>query len=64
MLHRQCNVQFLFLIEYVNTLMHKTVKICLDEEDKPTLPDTPPALASAYEHPDKDLNPLFSRYKN
>ena len=64
MLHRQCNVQFLFLTEYVNTLMHKTVKICLDEEDKPTLPDTPPALASAYEHPDKDLIPLFSRYKN
>ena len=44
--------------------MHKTVKICLDEEDKPTLPDTPPALASTYEHPDKDLIPLFSHYKN
>ena len=44
--------------------MHKTVKICLDEEHKPTLPDTPPPLASAYEHPDKDSIPRFSRYKN
>ena len=50
--------------EYVKTLMHKTVEVCSDEEDKPTLPDTPRPLASAYEHPQKDLIPLFSCYKH
>ena len=44
--------------------MLKAAQICLCEDDKPTLPDTLPPLASAYEHPDKDLIPLFSLYKH
>ena len=52
------------LTEYVKDLMLKTGEMCLKEEDKPTLPDTPSPLASAYRHPDKDLIPLFSRYKH
>ena len=34
------------------------------ENDKPTLPDTVPPLASTHKNLDKDLIPLFSRYKN
>lgn len=52
------------LTEYAKELMLKAAEICSCEDDKPTLPDTPPPLASAYEHPDKDLIPLFSRYKH
>ena len=44
--------------------MLKAAQICLCEDDKPTLPDTLPPLASAYEHPHKDLIPLFSHYKH
>ena len=36
----------------------------LNEEAKPTLPDTPSLLASAYRHSDKDLIPLFSCYQH
>ena len=43
--------------------MLKAAELC-SGEDKPTLPDSPPPLASAHEHPDKDLIPLFSRYKH
>ena len=39
------------------------MKYCNDDDDKPPLPTTPPPLASAYIHPDKDHIPLFSRYK-
>ena len=44
--------------------MLKAGEMCLNEEDKPTLPDTPSPLASAYRHPDKDLIPLFSCYRH
>ena len=50
--------------EYAKDLMLKAIDTCTNEVDKPTLPDTPSPLASAYEHPDKDLIPLFSRYKH
>ena len=50
--------------EYAKDLMLKAIDICTNEVDKPTLPDTPSPLASAYEHPGKDLIPLFSRYKH
>ena len=53
---------FNVLTEYAKELMLKAGEICLNEEDKPTLPDTPSPLASAYRHPDKDLITLFSRY--
>ena len=33
--------------------MLKAGEKCLNEEDKPTLPDTPSPLDSAYRHPDK-----------
>ena len=52
------------LTEYAKELMLKAAEICSCEDGKPTLPDTPPPLASAYEHPDKELIPLFSRYKH
>ena len=48
----------------MKTLMHKTVEICSDEEDKSMLLDIPQTLASAYKHPDKDLVPLFSCYNH
>ena len=41
----------------------KHYSFCKTDDDKPTLPTAPPSLASAYEHPDKDTIPLFSRYK-
>ena len=49
--------------------MLKAAEICSCEDDKPTLPDTVPPLASTHKHPnkdliDKDLIPLFSRYKH
>ena len=40
--------------------MLKAAEICPCEDDKPTLLDFPPPLASAYEHPDKDMIPMFS----
>ena len=43
--------------------MKKTLHFCKTDDDKLTLPTAPPFLASAYEHPDKDTIPLFSRYK-
>ena len=50
--------------DYVDDLIQKTLKYCKDDDDdKPALPITPPPLASAYIHPDKDNIPLFSRYK-
>ena len=50
--------------DYVDDLIQKTLKYCKDDDDdKPALPTTPPPLASAYIHPDKDHIPLFSRYK-
>ena len=39
--------------------MLKAAELCPCEDDKPTLPDSPPSLASAHEHPDKDLKALF-----
>ena len=50
---------FTILTEYAKHLMLKPIDICTNEEDKPTLPDRPLPLASAYEHPNKDLIPLF-----
>ena len=44
--------------------MKKAIRYCLTDEGKPTLPSVPPPLANAYEHPDKDTIPLFSRYKH
>ena len=41
------------LTEYAKELMLKAAEICSCEDDKLTLPDTPPPLASTYEHPDK-----------
>ena len=49
------------LTEYAKELKLKANEICSCEDDEPTLPDTPPPLASAYEHLDKDLIHLFSR---
>ena len=43
---------FTVLTEYAKDLMLKAIDICTNEEDKPTLPDTPSPLASACEHPD------------
>ena len=59
-----CKTYFTVLTDYATDLMLKTIDICVNEEDKPALPDSPSPLASAYEHPDKDLIPLFSRYKH
>jgi len=51
---------------------HNFVRLCsrtngkgitLHQDDTPSLPEEPPSLASQYDHPDKDLIPLFSRYK-
>ncbi|XP_065908498.1 uncharacterized protein [Dysidea avara] len=47
---------------YVEKLMHKTVEYCTAGE-KHEHSESPPPLASAYEHPDKDTTPSFSRYK-
>ena len=33
--------------------MLKAGEMCLNKKDKPTLPDAPLQLASAYRHPDK-----------
>ena len=44
--------------------MKKAIQYCITDYNKPTLPSAPPPLASAYEHPDKDTIPLFSRYKH
>ena len=44
--------------------MLKAGELCLNKQDKPTLPDIPSPLASAYKHPDKDLIPLFLCYKH
>jgi len=44
--------------------MLKAAEICLWEDDRPTLPDTVRPLVSAHKHPNKDLIPLFSRYKH
>ena len=44
--------------------MLKAGEMCLNEEAKPTLPDTPSPLASACRHPNKYLIPLFSHYKH
>ena len=43
--------------------MKKAIHYCLTDEGKPTFPSVPLPLANAYEHPDKDTVPLFSRYK-
>ena len=47
---------FTVLIEYAKDLMLKAIDIYINEEDKPTLPDTPSPLASAYEHPRQRFN--------
>ena len=44
--------------------MFKAAELFSCEDDKPTLPDTPPPLASAHEHSDKDLIPLYFDYKH
>ena len=49
---------------YVDTLMKKAIQFCLKDNNKPPLSTTPPSLASAYTHPDKDTIPQFSRYKH
>ena len=51
------------IADYVDALIKKTLHYCTTDKDKPTLPTAPPPLASAYEHPNKDHIPLFSRYK-
>ena len=38
---------FNVLTEYAKKLMLKAGEMCLNEQDKPTLPDTPSPLASA-----------------
>ena len=43
--------------------MKKAIQYCITDDNKPTFPSAPP-LASAYEHPDKNTMPLFSRYKH
>ena len=64
------NIKYMFdlhssvSIEYAKELVQKAIDICTHEEHKPTLPDNPSSLASAYEHPNKDMIPLFSRYKH
>ena len=51
------------ILDYVDKLMKNAIHYCLTD-GKPTLPSVPPPLANAYEHPDKDTIPLFSRYKH
>ena len=56
---------FDIIADYVDKLMKKAIQYCVTDDNKPTLPSAPPPpLASAYEHPDKDTIPLFSRYKH
>ena len=43
--------------------MKKAFQFCQEDTGKPSLPTSPPSLASAYEHPDKGTIPQFSRYK-
>ena len=52
-------IQPITLTEYAKELILKAAEICSCEDAKPTLPHTPPPLASAYEHPDKNLIPCF-----
>ena len=49
--------------DYVDDLIQKTLEYCKDDDDDRPLLPTPPPLASAYVHPDKDHIPLFSHYK-
>jgi len=44
--------------------MTKALYFVRNLDERPSLPEEPPPLASQYDHPDKDLIPLFSRYKN
>ena len=43
-----CLIQLITLTEYAKELMLKAAEICSCKDEKPTLPDTPPLLASAY----------------
>ena len=52
------------IADYVDKLMKKAIQYCITDDNKPTLPSAPQPLSSAYEHPDKDTIPLFSRYKH
>ena len=54
----------IFSTGYANSLLLKTIQLCIHEDNKPQLPTAPPPLASKYECPDKDTIPLFSRYKH
>jgi len=47
-------------IDYVEKLMLKAVKYCAAGQ-KHDHSQSPPPLAGAYEHPDKDTIPSFSR---
>ena len=51
-------------LDYAKELVRKAIDICTHEEQKPSLPDNPRSLASAYERPNKDTIPLFSRYNH
>ncbi|XP_065907620.1 uncharacterized protein [Dysidea avara] len=48
---------------YASELMEKAIYFITHPDERPPLPEEPPSLTSQYEHPDKDLIPLFSRYK-
>ena len=54
-------MRMLILLDYAAELMAKALHC---QDDTTSLPEEPPSLASQYDHPDKDLIPLFSRYKN
>ena len=54
----------IILLDYAAELMAKALHFVTHQDDTPSLPEEPPSLASQYDHPDKDLIPLFSRYKN
>jgi len=43
--------------------MAKALNFVTHLDDTPSLPEEPPSLASQYDHPDKDLIPLFLQYK-
>ena len=57
-------IGILFITDYTNELIKKTLEFCRNEDSKPVLPTSPSPLARQYEHPDKDTIPLFSQYKH
>ena len=43
-----------YAIDYVGQLMKKTMQFLTTDEDKTIIANTPPPLASAHTHPNKD----------